>query len=138
MAIPYYTRREIAAFFLTSNNRPVKRPPSSSHPVSQHKAGAAGAADAVAEIVGGGPRVGADPHLIEQVTAPGTHHRAQQARILVADHGTQPFHRPRIHRERLVAVEACGKLHAPQFGCRKLHMLFELGDKGIGCAPDTN
>jgi hypothetical protein len=42
----------------------------SSMDVPQHEAGAAGAADAVAEIVGGGARVGADPHLIECPGAP--------------------------------------------------------------------
>ena len=91
-------------------------------------------ADAVAEIVGLGPRVGADPHLVECARTAAAHHRAQQARILVADHGAQPLHRARIHRQRLVAVEAGGELHAPELGGGELHMLLELGDEGIGRA----
>src|ERR1700688_4135352 len=81
--------------------------------VSQHETGAAGAPDAVAEIIRHGTRVGADPHLIECVGAAGAHHRAEQAWVLIADHGAQPLHRPRIHGQRLVAIKTCGELHAP-------------------------
>jgi hypothetical protein len=42
--------------------------------VSQHEAGAAGATDAVAEIISCRARVGADPHLIEGVVAAAAHH----------------------------------------------------------------
>ena len=49
--------------------------PSAPHiQVSQYETGPAGAADAVAEIVGGGARVGADPHLIERSGASITRH----------------------------------------------------------------
>src|SRR5437879_12716422 len=65
--------------------------------VLQHEAGAAGAADAVAEIIRRGPRVGADPHLVEGVIAAAADHRTQNARVLVADHGAQPLHGARIH-----------------------------------------
>src|SRR5258708_6809601 len=44
--------------------------------VLQHEAGAAGAPDAVAEIIGRRARVGADPHLIEGAAATGAQHRA--------------------------------------------------------------
>src|SRR5207248_2331407 len=48
--------------------------------VLQHEAGAAGAADAVAEIIRRAPRVGADPHLVEGVIAAAADHRAQDTR----------------------------------------------------------
>src|SRR5258708_15936877 len=82
--------------------------------VAQHETGAARTPDAVAEIVGGRTRVGADTHLIEQATATAPHHRAQEARALVADASPQARHRARIHREGLVAAEARGQLPAPQ------------------------
>jgi hypothetical protein len=54
--------------------------------IPQHKAGAAGAADTIAEIIGLGPRVGPDPHLIEHVRTPAALDRTQDARIAIADH----------------------------------------------------
>ena len=107
--------------------------PSPRHaPVFQHEARAARFADAVAEIVGGGPRVGADPHLVEGARAAAAHHRREQARVLIADHGAEPLHRAGIHRERLVAAEAGRELHAPQFGGTERDALFEFGDEGTG------
>src|ERR1700686_3579172 len=91
----------------TAAEPPAARSAPDTH-VSQHETGAAGAADAVAKVVGRGPRLGADSYLIEGVAAAAAHHRAQQAWVLIADHGAQAFHRARIHRQRLVAVEACG------------------------------
>src|ERR1700689_842702 len=43
--------------------------------VSQHETGAAGAPDTIAQVVGRGPRVSADPDLVEGVAAPVVHHR---------------------------------------------------------------
>src|SRR4051812_6188368 len=103
-------------------------------PVAQDKTRAAGAADAIAEIICRGPRVGADPHLIEQAAAAGAEPRTQQARILVADHGAEPLHRTGVHRQRLVAVEAGRQLHAPSLCGREGDMLFEAGDERIGRA----
>src|SRR6266481_6092045 len=102
--------------------------------VLQHKARPTRAADAVAEIVRLGPRVGADPHLIEGVAAAAAHHRGEDARIQIADHRPEALDRTRIHRERLVAVKAGGKLYTPQLRRRDPHTLFELGDEGIGRA----
>src|SRR5437868_2459671 len=95
--------------------------------VAQHETGATRTPDAVAEIVGSGTRVGADTHLIEQATATAPHHRAQEARVLVADDSAQALHRARIHRECLVAAEAGGQLHAPQPRGGERHMLLKLG-----------
>src|ERR1700761_7371536 len=58
--------------------------PSAPH-VPQHKAGAAGTANTVAEVVRPLPRVGPDAHLIECPHATVTVLRAQQGRRLVAD-----------------------------------------------------
>ena len=105
-------------------------------PVPQHETGPSGAPDTVAEIVRRRPRVGADPHLVERAGAPRAHQRAQQARVLIADDGAQPLHGARIHRQRLVAVKAGGELNAPRFRRRKLDVLLQLGDEGIGRAPE--
>src|SRR4029078_3761191 len=99
-------------------------------PVLQHKTRTARLADAVAEIVGGGARVGADPHLVERTRAAAAHDRRQQAWILVADHGAETPHRAGVHRQWLVAAEAGSKLHAPQFGGAQRNALFEFGDEG--------
>ena len=87
---PAYTRYEAAASpeipdFASLHPRYDCLAPS--HPVPQHKARPSCAADAVAEIVGFGPCIGADSHLIKQMGAAGAHQRAQQARVLIADHG---------------------------------------------------
>src|SRR6266852_3828113 len=50
--------------------------------VSQHETRPARAADAVAEIIRRGARVGADPHQIECAGTAAAHHRAQQAWVL--------------------------------------------------------
>src|SRR5258705_635401 len=76
--------------------------------VFQHEARPARLANPVAEIIRGGPRVGADPHLVEGARAAAAHDRREQARILVADHGAEPLHGAGVHRERLVAAEAGG------------------------------
>jgi hypothetical protein len=44
-------------------------PPCSSSEVAQYKAGAPRTANAVAEIVGGGPRVGANSNLVKRAGA---------------------------------------------------------------------
>src|SRR5829696_6105075 len=107
--------------------------PSPRHaPVAQHEACPARLADPVAEIVGSGPCVRTDPHLIERARAAAAHERREQARILVADHGAEPLHGAGIHRERLVAAEAGGKLHAPHFGGTKRDALFEPRYEWIG------
>src|ERR1700683_36110 len=99
--------------------------------VSQHETGATRAPDTAAKVGGCGPRVSADPHLVECTAAPIAHHRTQQAWILVADDGAQSLDRARIHRQRLVAAEAGGKLHAPRPSLGKLHILFQFGVEGI-------
>jgi hypothetical protein len=51
----------------------IRQPaPSLSFDVSvlEHKTGAAGVADALAELVGGGSGISADPHLVEWPIAP--------------------------------------------------------------------
>src|SRR3954449_7897188 len=48
-------------------------------PVFQHKARPARLADAVAKIIRGGPRVGADPHLVKRARTAAAHHRGEQA-----------------------------------------------------------
>src|SRR6185369_5674114 len=101
-------------------------------PVFQHEACPARFADAVAEIIRGGPRVGADPHLIEGARAAAAHDRGEQARILVADHGAEPLDGAGVHRERLVAAEAGGELHAPHFGGAERDAVLEFGDEGTG------
>src|SRR6516164_493558 len=72
--------------------------------IPQHEAGATRLADAVAEVVGLGPRVGADPHLVERVGAAAALHRAQDTGITIADHRTQIPDCAVVHRQRLVAV----------------------------------
>src|ERR1700733_15631078 len=125
----HYPSRHLPA---SSTSSPRTTPASASDAeVSQHETGAAGAPDAVAQVVGRGPRVSANPDLVECVAAPVVHHRTQQARILIADDGAQPLDRARIHRQRLVAAEAGGKLNTPRPSLGKLHMLFQLGDKRI-------
>src|SRR5258708_33898660 len=79
--------------------------------VLQHEAGAASLADTVAEIVRLAACVSADAHQVEGARAAASHHRGEQARITVTDHGTQARHGAGIHRQRLVATEAGGKLH---------------------------
>src|SRR5262249_40375487 len=54
--------------------------------IPQHEAGPAGFADAVAEIVRLGARVGADPDLVEGVGAAAALGGAQDARIAATDH----------------------------------------------------
>ena len=100
--------------------------------VSQHETGATRAADAVTEVVGGSARVGADPHLVEYTAAAAAHHRAQQAWILIADHGAQPLHRACVHGQRLVAVKPAASWtpHSPRRA--ELHMLFQSVTKGLG------
>src|SRR5690348_4912178 len=62
------------------------RPYSSSRPhIAQHQAGAAGAEDAVTEIVGLPPRLDADPDLVEGPGAAAAKQRAEQHRIPLAD-----------------------------------------------------
>src|SRR4051812_28472153 len=67
--------------------------------IPQHKAGAARLADAVAETVGLGPRVGADAHLVEGCRPPAAQPRAEKARVLVADDAGELLHGAGIHRE---------------------------------------
>src|SRR5581483_12145116 len=77
--------------------------------ISQHEAGPAGAADAVAEFVGGRPCVGTNTHLIERPHAPVAVLRREQGRRLIADHAAEFGHRARIHRHREVAIESSGQ-----------------------------
>src|SRR5579872_1633834 len=58
--------------------------------ISQHQAGAAGAADSVAQMVGLRPRLGADAHLIEGARASAAKQSTEQHGFLIADHTTQP------------------------------------------------
>src|SRR5690349_1662058 len=100
-----------------------------SRPVPQHKTSTAGFTDAVAEIVSLGPRVSADAHLVEGGGAARAQARAEQAWILVTDHGAQALHRTRIHRQCLVTIEAGGELYAPDLCGSERDVLLEPGDE---------
>ena len=54
--------------------------------VPQYQTSTTGAPDAVAEVVGFGSGVSADPNLIEGPRAPAAEERAKQDRIAVADY----------------------------------------------------
>src|SRR5215472_3400612 len=102
--------------------------------ISQHEAGSAGDADAVAEGIGYRARVGADPYLVEGARAAAAEDGGENARVLIADHWLQVRHGTGVARQRPIAVEAGGKLHAPELRGRELHVLFKFGNEGIGRA----
>ena len=56
--------------------------------------------------------------------------------VPITDDRAEPLHGAGIHGQRLVAVEAGRELNAPRFRRGKLDVLFQLGDEGIGCAPE--
>src|SRR3954465_6834839 len=103
---PFPRQHNKPAAHHASKDRPRRRESAPAIHVSQHKAGAAGAANPVAEIVGGNARFGADAHLIERADTATAPCRAEQARIPIADHSAQPLHRTGIHRKRPVAIES--------------------------------
>src|SRR5262249_47872697 len=102
--------------------------------VAQHEAGAAGAADAAAQRLRGGARVGAHAHLIERLRAAAAQERAQQARIAPGENVGVALGEARGARQRVVAREAGGKLHAPRRRRHHVHALLELLHERVGRA----
>src|SRR5437763_6892942 len=99
--------------------------------IPQHKAGPTRLADAVAEIICLGPRVGADAHLIKGMGTAAALDGTQNARIAIADHTAQIPDRASVHRQRLVAIKARGELHAPGFRRGQFHLLLKPDHEGI-------
>lgn len=103
--------------------------------VSLDEASATGAADASTEIISLPTSVGADPDLIERTGAADAKQKGLKARIvLTSEDGAQPLDGTGIHRERMIAIEAGGKLDTPRLDRGAPDLAFKLGDKTIGRA----
>src|SRR5262245_24234312 len=94
--------------------------------VAQHEAGAAGAADAAAQRLRRRARVGADPHLVERLRAAAAQERAEKARVAPFENGGVALGERGVVRERMIAREAGGELHAPWRRGDDVHALLEL------------
>ena len=79
-------------------------------------------------------RLGAHPHLVERPGAAAAEHAAEEARVASGQHLGIALGQHRVVRQRMVAREPGGKLHAPRAAGHDVHPLLELLHERIGRA----